>query len=144
MHSMNDEHETDSAGEPEPDVDIIQRELEECDIDAERALEVLMATIVARHIDIELRKRGGRPPWGPGRERANALVPAMDALHELSCVPGQESFDYSPVPDLPPGDAVNVRRMLFRLFGQLQFAAEKRHGMYGDDEPRPWMRLVRD
>ena len=142
---MNDEH--GSADKPEPvetDEEIIRRELEECDVDAERALEVLAATLVARHLDCELRKRGGRPPWGPGQERVNALTGAMDALHQLSCVPGQQTFDYSPVPDLPAHDAVNVRRMLFRLLGQLQFAAETRAGMGGDDEPRPWMRLVTD
>ena len=143
---MNEGHDNDNPpAEPvETDEEIIQRELEECDVDPERALEVLMSTLVARHIDIELRKRGGKPPWTAGQERANALVPAMDALHQLSAVPGQTTFDYSRHPDLPASDAVNVRRMLFRLLGQLQFAAEKRAGMYGDDEPRQWMRLVRD
>lgn len=141
---MDDEHGEDTPEPVETGEEIIRRELEENDVDPERALAVLIQTLVARHVDVQLRRRGGRPPWGPGQERVNALTGAMDALHELSCVPGQQSFDYSRVPELPPGDAVNVRRLLFRLLGQVQFAAERDAGLTGDDEPRPWMRLVTD
>ena len=36
------------------------------------------------------------------------------------------------------------RRMLIRLLGQIQFAAEERAGLHEDDDEPPKMRLVRD
>ena len=136
---MGDEHDDD-----ETDEEIIQRELDENGIDAERALAVLIDTIVARHVDCAMRMYGKRPKWTPGNERLNALTAAIDALFQQSLVEGQTTFDTSPRPDLPDDDAINVRRMLIRLLGQIQFAAEHRAGLHEEDDEPPKMRLVRD
>ena len=158
VQSMNDEHGNDddpSAGET--DEEIIQRELEESDVDAERALVVLVGTLVKRHLDCERRKlerqRHPARQWGPPgkqlppeQDRPNALTAAMDALFQNSRG-GEQTFDSSPRPDLPAGDEVNVRRMLMRLLVQCQFLAERQAGMTdedGDDDDGPptHMRLV--
>jgi hypothetical protein len=128
----------------ESDDEILQRELDENGVDAERALAVLIDTIVERHVDCAMRMYGKRPKWTPGNERLNALTAAIDALFQQSTLPGQTTFDTSPRPDLPDDDAINVRRMLIRLLGQIQFAAEKRAGLNEDDDEPPKMRLVRD
>jgi hypothetical protein len=128
----------------ETDEQIIRRELDENGVDAERALAVLIETIVARHVDCEMRKLGRRPKWTPGNERLNALTAAIDALFQQSILPGQKTFDTSPHPDLPADDPVNVRRMLIRLLGQIQFATEHREGLHEDEDEPPPMRLVRD
>jgi hypothetical protein len=130
----------------ESDEEIIQRELDENGVDAERALAVLIDTIVARHVDCAMRMYGKREKWKPGNERLNALTAAIDSLFQQSVVEGQTTFDTSPRPDLPDDDAINVRRMLIRLLTQVQFAAEARAGLHDeddDDEP-PRMRLVTD
>jgi hypothetical protein len=129
---------------PESDEDILQRELDENGVDAERALAVLIDTIVARHVDCAMRMYGKRPKWTPGNERLNALTAAIDSLFQQSVVEGQTTFDTSPRPDLADDDAINVRRMLIRLLGQIQFAAERRAGLNEDDDEPPKMRLVRD
>jgi hypothetical protein len=136
----------DTSDEPvESDEEIIQRELDENGVDAERALAVLIDTIVARHVDCAMRMYGKRPKWTPGNERLNALTAAIDALFQQSTLPGQATFDTSPRSDLPDDDAINVRRMLIRLLGQIQFAAEKRAGLGDDDDDEPpKMRLVTD
>ena len=138
-HDNADEHTTDGA--------IIRRELDEYDVDAERALAVLVGTLVARHLDCEMRKRGRKTPWGPGQERTNALTAAMDALFQHSRG-DQQTFDSAPHPGLPADDAVNVRRLLMRLLVQCQVLAERQAGLThdedGDDDGRPQMRLVTD
>ena len=128
----------------EPDEDILRRELDENGVDAERALAVLVDTIVARHVDCAMRMYGKRPKWTPGNERLNALTAAIDALFQHSVVDGQTTFDTSPLPDRPDDDPVNVRRMLIRLLTQIQFAAEARAGLHEDDDEPPTMRLVTD
>jgi hypothetical protein len=134
---MGEEADTDEA--------IIQRELDEDDVDAERALVVLVGTLVTRHMDCELRKLGLREPW-PGADRTNALVAAMDALFQYSRA-DEQTFGAQPHPELPADDAVNVRRMLMRVLTQCQFLAERQAGIAGDDDddkPPPMMRLVTD
>lgn len=136
------------AETPESDEDVIGRELFEGEIDGERALVVLLNTIVDRHVDCERRKRererrGGIGP--PGQDRPDALVPVMDALHERAHK-GSTTFDITPRPDLPPDDAINVQRLLMRLLTQLQWSAERRAGLIDDDDDDgpPRMRLVKD
>ena len=135
----------------ESDEDVIRRELDEGDIDAERALAVLLDTLVARHVNCERRRREGeRRPLAPqpGQDRPNALTAAMDALHQ-GAHKGSTSFDIAPRPDLPADDAINVQRLLMRLLTQLQWSAERRAGLIDDeddddDDGRPRMRLVRE
>lgn len=121
-------------GEELPELQIVRHFLDEHDLDAERALAVLAAALVRRHMDIELRKLGKRPPYTPGNERKNALVVAMDALFQASgLAPGENP---------KPGET-NIPNLMFHLLGQCQFAAEERAGISGDDdEPPSYMRLV--
>lgn len=139
--------------EAESDEDVIRRELDEGEIDAERALAVLAATLVDRHVDCERRKRERERRRGigpPAQDRPDALTAAMDALHERAHR-GSTTFDITPRPDLPADDAINVQRLLMRLLTQLQWLAERRAGLIADDEDDeddddgpPKMRLVRE
>jgi hypothetical protein len=143
----NEPDDTDDTGDAdipaETAEDVVRRVLEENDVDAERALAVLVATIAARHVDVELRKLGRRPPWPYGNARVNAIIGVQDALHEQAHK-GCTNFDTSPLPDQPSNSTMNVQRMLMRLLSECQFMAEQQAGMSDDDEPRPWMRLVTD
>jgi hypothetical protein len=123
-------------GEELPELGIVRTFLEEHDLDAEQVLAVLAAALVRRHMDIELRKLGKKPPYTPGNERKNALVAAMDALFQASGLgPGEN----------PKEGELNISNLLFHLLGQCQFAAEERAGISGDDdEPPSYMRLVTD
>lgn len=132
----------------ETDEQVIRRELDESGVDGERALAVLVGTLVARHMDCALRQGSRGPARGPGQERPNALVAAMDALFQHSRGPGAlgQTFDSAPRADLAPDDAINVRRMLMRVLSRCQFLAEGQTIMDGDDDDdgRPRMRIVRD
>jgi len=134
----------------ESDEDIIRRELDQSDVDAERALAVLLATLVGRHVDCERRKRDHlRRPLAPqpGQDRPDALTAAMDALHQ-GAHRDSSTFDVAPRPDLAADDAINVQRMLMRVLIQCQLAAERRAGLVDDDDDDddapPRMRLVND
>src|SRR3954468_13307976 len=66
----------------EPVEDALREFLEQEGMDGEAVLAVLVRTLADRHVDVQLRRRGKRPMWTPGNERADAMVAAMDALHE--------------------------------------------------------------
>jgi hypothetical protein len=60
----------------------------------ERALLGLVRAMAQRHMDRELRKEGALPPFTPGNERADALVPLMDALHQRRFGDTREAKEY--------------------------------------------------
>ena len=131
----------------------VKRALKSEGVDADRALLVLIATLVVRHIEWTRRHmKGARglPPWSPGNERLNALTAAMDALHQCNATDtqamGGRAFDTSPIPGVPGKDARNVRRLLMRLLAECQFIGEAKLGLDkdDDDDPPTHMRLVRD
>ena len=116
----------------------VQRVLDQEDMDAEQLLVVLVKTLVARHVDCELRKMGRRDAWTPGNERTNALVAVGDALYEAKAK--MDSAD---------GGEHRLDSVIIRAIQQIlmagQFCAEYRAGIIDDDgEERPIMRLVTD
>jgi hypothetical protein len=115
--------------------DALQQVLAEERLDAEQVLAVLVRTLVDRHVDCALRKLGRRPAWTPGNERANALVAAMDALHEA------RHRDAQTAPQ-----RAGIQQTLFRMLTVCQMAAEHAAGLDrdDDDDPPTHMRLVRD
>ena len=112
---------------------IVRRRLGEERVDAETVLNALVQTLVKRHVDCQFEKLGRPIPTHGGQPRVNALIAAMDALHEGQ---GRNAQDD---PQLAA-----MQKMLFNLLGECQFAAEKKAGIGGDDEPPEHMRLVRD
>jgi hypothetical protein len=122
---------------------IVARVLEENDLDAEHALTVLVRTLVARHVDCELRKMGRRDAWTPGNERLNALTAAFDALYEAKC----KIEEAAKRGEGNPSDEIeaDVMRSLNQMLATCQFAGERKANIIDDDgEERPIMRLVTD
>ena len=111
--------------------------LEEEGLDAEEVLAVLVRTLADRHVDVEVRKRRRRPAWTPGNERTDALVAAMDALHEF----GHRDAQTAP-------RRAEVQQTLFRVLTVCMTAAQHAAGLDrdddSDDDPPSHLRLVRD
>ena len=61
---------------------IVKRFCKEEKITPEQALVALITAMNERHVDRALWREGVRQPWPKHNERAEALIPAMDALHE--------------------------------------------------------------
>lgn len=116
--------------------DVVSRVLGEEDLDPAEVLEVLVRTLVDRHVDVELRKRGKRTPYTRGNERLNALTATLDALHE-----SKSRADGQPDPEgMQP-----LRQALWQILLCSQMVAERGTGLdRDDDEPPTHMRLVRD
>ena len=112
---------------------IVRRRLGEERVDAETVLNALVQTLVKRHVACQFEKLGRPIPTRGGQPRKNALVAAQDALHEGHL---RNSADD---PQLAA-----MQNMLFNLLGECQFAAEKKAGIGGDDEPPGFMKLVTD
>jgi hypothetical protein len=92
---------------------IVQRVLDENDLDAQQVLDVLVQTLVGRHVDCERVKRGRRIDGGHGGQpRVDALNPAMDALHEARGRNAQSDPEMA-----------GVQEILFRMLGECQMAA---------------------
>ena len=127
----------------ESDDAIVSRVLEENDLDAGHALLILVRTLVARHVDCELRKMGRRDAWTPGNERMNALTAAFDALYETKC----KMEEAAKRGEAKPGDEfdLEVIRSLNQMLAGCQFSGERKANIIDDDgEERPIMRLVTD
>jgi hypothetical protein len=107
---------------------IVQRVLDENDLDAQHMLDVLVQTLTGRHVDCELLKLGRRIQAQP---RPNSLVAAMDALHEGRGRNAQRDPEMA-----------KVQNLVFQMLGECQFAAEAAAGIGGDDDEPPPMRLV--
>ena len=121
----------------EPVEDALWQALAENDLDAEEVLTLLVRTLADRHVDVQLRKLGRRPRWTPGNERLDAMVAAMDALHEFS---GRDA-------QAQPQRA-ELQQTLFRVLGICMLAAQHAAGLDKDDDddaqPPTHMRLVTD
>lgn len=102
---------------------IVRRFCREEKLDYERALVGLVRAMLDRHVDRKLRAEGTRKPWTPGNERADALIPLMDALHERR---------YGDTPE------AKTNELLFRLLSCASMLAEARI----EEETKPKMRLV--
>ena len=101
---------------------IVRKFCREENLDVEQALVTLVKAMVERHVDCELRKSGDLPPR-PGGNRAEALIPVMDALHERR-----------------HGETAEAKRceLLFRMLTACNMIALDRI----EEESRPKMRLV--
>jgi hypothetical protein len=119
----------------EPVEEALRNALEDEGLDAEEVLAVLVRTLADRHVDVEMRKRRRRPAWTPGNERTDALVAAMDALHEA----GHRDAQAAP-------RRAELQRTLFRVLTVCMTAAQRAAGLDrdDDDDPPTQMRLVRD
>jgi len=109
---------------------ILQRVLSEHRLDAQHVLDVLVQTLVGRHINCELVKLGRRIQAQPRPDTLNAV---MDALHEGRWLNAQAN------PAL-----ADVQKRLFDLLTECQFAAEEAAGISDDeddDPPPPPMRI---
>jgi hypothetical protein len=141
---------------------IVKRVLKQDKLDAHRALAVLAAAMVGRHVDVELRKYGKKEKWSPGNERTNALVASMDALFESKhrvvpmhvdprdpAAPTQFGPRPASKPMPTPDDLARAAacQTIIQLLTECQFAVEHKLGLDKDDEPDdepPRMRLVTD
>jgi hypothetical protein len=133
----------------ESEIEAIERVLAENDVDPQRAIEVLVRTIMVRHIDCELRKMGRRPAFTPGNERTNSLVALLDALFQANfkANPQGPQAPRERDPEEASGELTHVRQTLIQLLTTCQFLAEDREGFSeddGSDDDRPPMRLVTD
>ena len=102
---------------------IVKRFCKEEKLDPEKALVALIKAMNERHVDRALRKEGVRTPWTPGNERAEALIPTMDALHERRHGDTPEAKMYE---------------LLFRLLGCCNMISLEQI----EKETEPKMRLV--
>jgi hypothetical protein len=116
--------------------EIIDRVQADHDVDAEQLLAALVGALAARHVDVELRRLGRRPPYPIHNERADALKAVNDAVHQA----------HAGVRDRADEEAV-LRAVQAVLF-EAQFAAERAAGIGGDDDEdddgRPRMRIARN
>lgn len=103
--------------------EIVRKFCREEKLDVERALAGLVRAMVDRHVDRKLREEGALPPFTPGNERADALVPLMDALHQRRFGDTREAKEYE---------------LLFRMLCAASMIAEQRV----EKESKPKMRLV--
>lgn len=101
---------------------IIRRFCKEERLDPQQALVGLVRAMVERHVDYKLRTSGSLPT-PPGGVRPEALVPAMDALH-------QRRHDDTPFS--------KDCELLFRMLSLCSLLAEERI----DEQSKPMMRLV--
>ncbi len=165
---MDEMHDADEAADPLGGLtgrDRVEAVLEEEDVSPEEALAELVRLLAARHVDIELRKRGRRPAFTPGNERLNALTAAFDAVHEARARNEQAAEAHAQgkkpnATDVRPGtrpddpalvdpalarDLANLQRVLTRLLMDAQIEAERNAGLDHDvDNPPPFMRLVKE
>ena len=115
--------------------EIIERVLAEHDVEAEAMLAALVEALVERHVDVELRRLGRRPPYPIHNERADALKAANDALHQAHArLGGRGAAEET-------GEAL---RAVMAVLTHCQFAAEEAAGIGEDDDDDggPGMRLV--
>src|SRR5687768_1791518 len=91
--------------------EIVRRFCKEEKLAPERALVGLVRAMIERHVDRKLREEGALPPFTPGNERADALVPLMDALHQRRYGDTPEAKEYE---------------LLFRMLGICSILAEGR------------------
>ena len=105
---------------------IVRRVLGENKLHAEQVLVVLVQTLVGRHVDCQLEKLGRRLASHGGQPRVNALVAAMDALHD------QRWLNTQTDPAL-----ADVQKRLFEMLTECQFVAEEKAGIGGDDDQDP-------
>lgn len=103
--------------------EIVRRFCKEEKLDPTVALVGLVRAIIERHVDRKLREEGALPPFTPGNERHDALIPAMDALHQRR---------YGDTPE------AKTYELLFRMLGICSILAEQRV----EEESKPKMRLV--
>jgi hypothetical protein len=120
----------------EPVEEALRNALQDEGMEGEEVLAVLVRTLADRHVDVEMRKRRRRPAWTPGNERTDALVAAMDALHEF----GHRDAQTAP-------RRAQAQQTLFRVLTVCMMAAQRAAGLDRDDDgddPPTQMRLVRD
>jgi hypothetical protein len=135
-----------SGGVADAETRLVKRVMKENGgLDPARALAVLARTLVERHVDCELRKRGKRPAWTPGNERTNALTAALDAIFQAKAA-RTGTLGAAPRNQFaPPDPEADALQALIQLLLQCQIAAEHKLGMdKDDDDDRPMMRLVTD
>ncbi len=127
--------------------EILDDVLADFDLDSSQLLVALVEAVVARHVDVELRRLGRREPYPIHNERADALKAVNDALHQARCAAeaaakGRQADNEPSGQEEPDREA--ILRAVMVVLMNAQFAAEKAAGIGGDDDDdRPRMRLVR-
>ena len=104
---------------------IVRKFCREEHLGIEEALVGLVRAMVERHVDTETKKRNGT--YRPGYDRAVALVPVMDALHERR---------YGNTPE------AQTYELLFRMLTACSILAEGRIKKATKKDNPPFMRLV--
>ena len=110
---------------------ILSETLREQKVQPKDAMVQIIAVIMRRHIECELRKGGQMPPW-PGGTRLDALTAVMDSLHQAT---RRKKLD-----DPPEGEDGIFADAMFRMLTQCSIVAEE----VIEQESRPKMRLVED